>query len=179
MLIDPRPYTYEFRKPRYGNPTLYFFIHSANQETSMKVFTIDIHINPMITSPKMIEICTLLHKKYPKLIHTPDKKNLSKDMHQISRTINLTTHIIKAVSLLPFPATLKNKWKDTNYPQLIVKAKEHLESSKKQGNNISNLPIPRTFNEEKEALKDLECMKDSKSHTTLSAATLKKIKAIS
>lgn len=178
MLIDPRPYTYEFRKPRYGNPTLYFFIHSANQGTSMKVFTIGIHINPMITSPKMKEICTLLHKKYPKPTITSDKKNLSKGRRPISRIIDLTMHIIRAASLHLFPATLKNKWKDTNYPQSIVRTKEHLESSKRQGNIISKLPIQITFSEE-EVLRDLECMKDSKSHTTSSAASLKKTKAIS
>lgn len=37
MLVDPRPYTYEYRKPRYSNPTLYPLFHSANPETFMTV----------------------------------------------------------------------------------------------------------------------------------------------
>jgi len=40
MLVDPRPYTYEFRKPRYSNPTLYLNINTANLAISTKVFTI-------------------------------------------------------------------------------------------------------------------------------------------
>lgn len=50
MLVDPRPYTYEYRKPRYTNPTLYFPLQSASHATST---TVSITANPsrgMITS---------------------------------------------------------------------------------------------------------------------------------
>lgn len=52
MLVDPRPFTYEYRKPRFLNPTLYPCIHSANPAISTKVFTIATPSNPMTFSPK-------------------------------------------------------------------------------------------------------------------------------
>lgn len=50
MLVDPRPYTYEFRKPRYSNPTLYFQPYQVNLAISTKVYTIATPTNQMITS---------------------------------------------------------------------------------------------------------------------------------
>ncbi len=37
--MDPRPYNYEYRRPRLSNPTLYFFPYPANPSISTKVFT--------------------------------------------------------------------------------------------------------------------------------------------
>lgn len=56
MLVDPRPYTYEFRKPRYSNPTLYVTFNTANLAIYTKVFT------TAKTMPKMtISLGTVLH----------------------------------------------------------------------------------------------------------------------
>jgi len=51
MLVDPRPYTYEYRKPRFSNPTLYIYRHSANRETFMEVCTIQTLLRPMTILP--------------------------------------------------------------------------------------------------------------------------------
>jgi hypothetical protein len=38
-MIDPRPYTYEYRKPRVNNPTLYLlFYHPVNHLAYIKVY---------------------------------------------------------------------------------------------------------------------------------------------
>jgi hypothetical protein len=49
MLVDPRPYTYEYRKPRILNPTLYASNNVVNHATSMRAYTIDTLTNLMIT----------------------------------------------------------------------------------------------------------------------------------
>lgn len=35
--MDPRPYTYEYRKPRNSNPTLYILFYPASPKICMKV----------------------------------------------------------------------------------------------------------------------------------------------
>lgn len=53
MLLDPRPYTYEYRKPRYSNPTLYFPFHLANPKIYTTVSTTVAPLpKSMTTSPK-------------------------------------------------------------------------------------------------------------------------------
>ncbi len=66
MLIDPRPYTYEYRKPRYSNPTLYSSKQLANPATSTKAYTIDTPTSPMITSPLKKERCIPPLKNFKK-----------------------------------------------------------------------------------------------------------------
>ena len=50
MLVDPRPYTYEYRKPRYSNPTLYIFDELANLVISMIAFITDTPISLQMTT---------------------------------------------------------------------------------------------------------------------------------
>jgi len=64
MLVDPRPYTYEFRKPRYSNPTLYLLPYQVNLAISMKVYTIATPTNLMITSPNPPPDTTNPHKNH-------------------------------------------------------------------------------------------------------------------
>ncbi len=53
MLVDPRPYTYEYRKPRYSNPTLYILTDSANPIISTIAFTTNTPVKlPMTTSTR-------------------------------------------------------------------------------------------------------------------------------
>lgn len=47
-----------------------FIIYLVPQETYMKVYTTDIPINPMITSPLIKEICIPRFKNYKDPIHT-------------------------------------------------------------------------------------------------------------
>lgn len=42
--MDPRPYHYEYRKPRLSNPTLYNSINTVNQVDSTRVSTIWDHL---------------------------------------------------------------------------------------------------------------------------------------
>ncbi len=50
MLVDPRPYTYEYRKPRYSNPTLYVFYELANLVISMIAFITDTPMSLLMTT---------------------------------------------------------------------------------------------------------------------------------
>lgn len=56
-MIDPRPYTYEYRKPRPNNPTLYFLPNIVNHPAFTTVFT-------TWDSPPKIRCCSLGPKKW-------------------------------------------------------------------------------------------------------------------
>lgn len=65
MLVDPRPFTYEYRKPRFLNPTLYPFIYSVNHATSTKVSTTATLNNPTTTFLKEFPYATTLTHACP------------------------------------------------------------------------------------------------------------------
>ena len=123
MLVDPRPYTYEYRKGRYGNPTLYIYFDSANQETSTKVCIIDIPINPMITSHLKKEKCT------PPLRNCKSQNPLPDNIGN-SNAISLKLRIVgpnkdpTTEGTNRQLATLKSKIKGTNFPPSIKIPKE-------------------------------------------------------
>lgn len=179
MLLDPRPYTYEFRKPRYSNPTLYLSFHSVNQGTSTKVSTIDTPINPMITLPKVKEITMLRCKNFPKLSHTLDKINRLKDMDAIWKRKSLIMNIIKVGSLLLFSQIRRSKWKVISCPQSIEAIRKYLEWILMQEVNTCKPQTLTIFCKEKADLKDSVCLKDSKSPTISSVAIQKKRTATS
>lgn len=94
MLVDPRPYTYEYRKPRYSNPTLYTLIHLANHSISMIAFITDTLSNrPMTTltrfqasMKKEIEFLGVLRSKIPvgSTVTTPRSKARTITMRNIT-----------------------------------------------------------------------------------------------
>ena len=55
--MDPRPYNYEYRKPRFSNPTLYPFSNLANLAISTKVSTILARFKN--STPTMIKLITI------------------------------------------------------------------------------------------------------------------------
>lgn len=94
MLVDPRPYTYEYRKPRYSNPTLYTLIHLANHSISMIAFITDTLSNrPMTTltrfqasMKKEIEFLGVVRSKIPagSTVTTPRSKARTITMRNIT-----------------------------------------------------------------------------------------------
>ena len=56
-FMDPRPYNYEYRKPRFSNPTLYTFSNLANLAISTKVSTILARFKN--STPTMIKLITI------------------------------------------------------------------------------------------------------------------------
>lgn len=75
MLIDPKPYTYEYRKPRYSNPTLYQFTHLASLVISTKASTTVIPPNLMTTLLPRNALYIPPLKNYKRL--TPILKSIS------------------------------------------------------------------------------------------------------
>lgn len=65
MLVDPRPYTYEYRKPRFSNPTLYLPIHSANPAIFMAASTIITPPRPTIISHLPLPCAISQVRDYP------------------------------------------------------------------------------------------------------------------
>ena len=76
MLVDPRPYTYEYRKPRYSNPTLYSYIDSASHAISLRVSIIATLTSPPMTTSLLRNVrCTL---------QLTNSKNLSRHLKNIA-----------------------------------------------------------------------------------------------
>ena len=123
MLVDPRPYTYEYRKGRYGNPTLYIYFDLANQGTSTKVCIIDIPINPMITFHLMKEKCTPPLRNCKSQNPLPD--NIG-NLNAISLKLRIISHKKEPTTkeMNKLLATLKSKIKGINFPPSIKITKE-------------------------------------------------------
>lgn len=77
MLIDPRPYTYEYRKPRYSNPTLYTNNHSASLAISTKVYITVTPISPMTISTTAKKNSSPHLKNHKETTHNPKNTDSS------------------------------------------------------------------------------------------------------
>lgn len=75
--MDPRPYHYEYRKPRFSNPTLYILIYAVNQVICTRASTISVRMAKY--SPTWIKFRTTPQLQAPGAIHTHKSKEKHKN----------------------------------------------------------------------------------------------------
>jgi hypothetical protein len=146
MLVDPRPYTYEYRKPRYSNPTLYFPFHLANPKTYTTVSTTAAPLpKSMTTSPKATDAPSIAITHRSRIAAT---------------TLNNRPKINETPNAMMQDSSC--------HPWAKIKEQECHRTS--EAWTLRSIALKQSPNEER-ASSDSEFIKGSNSHTTSSAAT--------
>ena len=149
MLVDPRPYTYEYRKPRYSNPTLYLLLNLANPKTYTTVFTtVDPPLKSMTSSPITINTLSIA----------------------ISHKLRITAPILNVCQKMN---GIPNGMMQDSSCHLWAKTREQERHPTLEAWILHTVVQNYSPNEER-VLKDSESTNGNSSHTTLSAATPKK-----
>lgn len=114
MPVDPRPFSYEYRKPRFLNPTLYSSIHSVSPAISTKASTTATPNNPTTTSLKECPFATNQTHACPDPSSTAIKNPLaiSQNLRKEKQHMNYPNHhrqigIPKKMKAIDFPPSAR------------------------------------------------------------------------